>query len=270
MVAQPGSTGIFYFCGHGVTAGPQYLLCQDMLRNEGVPWEKAFNVDGTLLTLSKEAPDCHIHFWIDACREVVAEILLSDGRPFPLRSTPANSETVERSHSLLQATGDSKLAFSKEGKTSRFTTALLTSLSGYAGSSKYGSPWRVDAAELASAVKALLGSENKTAERKQSSSFSDSGEGVAIVELLGPPKVKVSLDLAPDEMRPHAEIYLESCNGAADKAVHPCVDGAYVIEVSKGIYNLGAQSTSGTFTAAELANEFVDPPLYDHVFEVAP
>ena len=93
---------------------------------------------------------------------------------------------------------------------------------------------------------------------------------MAIVELLGPPKVKVCLDLAPEEMRPHAEIYFESCNGAADKVVHPCVAGAYVVEVPKGMYNLGAQSTSAAFTAAGLANEFVEPPLYDHIFAVAP
>ena len=76
VVAQPGSTGIFYFCGHGVTAGPQYLLCQDMLRNEGVPWEKAFSIDGTLTHLqnwldcirSRKTPNSHIRVGHHAAR----------------------------------------------------------------------------------------------------------------------------------------------------------------------------------------------------------
>lgn len=271
LLSQPGSTGIFYFCGHGLRAGVQYALCQDVLRDEGLPWEKAFDVDATLFALSKEAQDCHIHFWIDTCRQVAAEMFLRAGRPWPLRDAEATLPTVERSHSVLWAAGEGRPAFAKENQQSRFTRALLTSLSGFAGSQRYGSPWRVDAAELAAAVRELLRNENKTAERTQYSSFVDAGDGAAIVELQGPPRVKVSLDLAPEHMRVHGEIYIQPCGpGAGAIAVHPCAQGAYVAEVQKGIYNLGVQSPSGGFQSAVLSNEWVSPPIYDHTFEVTP
>jgi len=270
LIAQPGNTGIFYFCGHGVSTGTQYALCQDLLRNEGVPWEMVFEVDGTLLSLGKEAPNCHVHFWIDACREVPAEILLTNQHPAPLRTSPLTNETVERSHSLLQATGAGRLAFAKENKTSRFTTALLKTLSGYAGSSKAGGPWQIDAFELANAVKELLKVENKSSERKQNSSFYDSGDGVPIIQLLGVPKVDLCLDLSPDAMREHGEIYLVPCDGASPVDVRPCIEGAYTKVVSKGVYNLGARSVTGHFQPARLTFEWVNPPFYDHIFEVAP
>lgn len=82
--------------------------------------------------------------------------------------------------------------------------------------------------------------------------------------------VKVSLGLAPDEMRADGELYLQSCNGAAGKNLHHCATGALVVEVTKGIYNLGAHSATGKFAPSYLVNEWINPPLYDYTFKVAP
>jgi hypothetical protein len=195
---------------------------------------------------------------------------LSGQHPAPLRSGSIGNETIERSHSLLQATGEGRLAFAKENKPSRFTTALLKTLCGYAGSSKYGGPWQVDAAEVFGSVKELLRIESKSEERKQYCSFSDSGDGAAIVQLVTAPKVELRLDVAPDAMRVHGEIYVEPCDGVSPREFHPCMDGAYTKVVPRGTYNLGAQSANGSFQVSALRFEQVNPPVYDYIFTVAP
>lgn len=269
LISQPGSTGIFYFCGHGMSAGVQYALCQDLLRNEGVPYDKAFDINSTLLSLSKEAAGCDIHFWFDACRAVSAELLLTNhGRPFGLREVPTTQATVERSHSFLQATGEGKLAFSKKGKPSRFTQALIKSLSGYAGASRPGNKWDVGSAELHKAVGVFLAAENKSSDRKQTCSHETWGEGNPIVELPGPPKVKLSLGLSPDAMKPHGQLFYQQCNGSAAKSIHQCNLGELNVEVDIGFYNLGAEAAQGQFQSTVFSNEMVAPPIYEHVFQV--
>lgn len=269
LIKHPGSTGIFYFCGHGLSAAKQYALCQDLLVYEGAPFEKAFDINATLTALGKEAVDCDIHFWFDACRAVSAELLLTvGGRPMGLTELPATDETVERSHSFLQATGEGKLAFSKKNKASRFTQALLTSLGGYAGESRPGNKWEVGSGELHKAVKAFLKEENKSADRKQSCAHDTWGEGLAIVQLSGPPKVKLSLDLSPKDMKAHGQLFYQRCDGAAQKSIHPCSLGGLQVDVEVGFYNLGAEAPAGQFSPLLFANEMVQPPLYDHTFEV--
>lgn len=270
LIAHPGSTGIFYFCGHGLSATQQYALCQDLLCNEGVPYEKVFEIEGTLHSLCKEAADCDIHFWFDACRTIEPALLFGPGRPYPLRQLDPLKPSVERSHSLLQATGTGMPAFSKKEKPSRFTQALLNSLSGYAGASRPGNRWEVGSAELHKSVGAFLAAENKSAKRKQSCAHETWGEGNAIVELDGPPKVKLFLDLSPEAMKPHGQLFYQQCNGAAQKSVHQCSAGSLCVDIDAGYYNLGAEATQGQFQPKVYSNQMVSPPLWDHVFEVGP
>jgi len=269
LIKHPRSTGIFYFCGHGLSAAKQYALCQDFLAYEGAPFEKAFDINATLTGLGKEAVDSDIHFWFDACRAVSAEMLLSvGGRPMGLTALLATDETVERSHSFLQATGEGKLAFSKKNKVSRFTQALLNSLGGYAGESRPGNKWEISSNELHKAVSGFLKEENKSADRKQSCAHETWGEGAAIVQLLVPPRVKLSLDLSPTDMKAHGRLFYQRCDGEAHKRIHPCSLGALQVDVEIGFYNLGAEPTAGQFGPMQFVNEMVLPPLYDHTFEV--
>ncbi|WP_288251610.1 caspase family protein [uncultured Hydrogenophaga sp.] len=269
LIASPGSTGIFYFCGHGVSTDTQYLLCQDTLKNAGRPFEKLFSLDSTLLHLGKDADGCHLHFWIDACREGQGDMLLSKSTPDGLRSGSIDRPTVEKSHSVLQATGQGEAAFGKKHDVSRFTSALLKALSGFSGSKKYGGPWQVDSTELAAAIKEMLRVESEVQGKAQYSTAKESGIGAAIAHLKGPSKVDLHLDLHPGDLRHQGEILVQSHDGATN-VVHPCGDGAYTNVVTRGIYHLRARSTAGAFNESALENEFVEPPLYTYTFKVAP
>jgi hypothetical protein len=270
LIAQPGSIGIFFFCGHGVSGVHQYALCQDFLSDDAVPLEKSFNVDATLQALGKEAQDSDLHFWFDACRIVEPSLFYDAGKPYGLRHLNPLQATVERSHSFLRATGDGMAAFAKNGKPSRFTQALLNSLSGYAGTSRPGNRWEVGASELHVAVGKFLEFENKSAQRRQSCAHDVYAGGNAIVELAGPPKVRLSLNLKPEEMRAFGQLFYQQCDGAAEKSVHPCIDGELRVDIDVGYYNLGAEAPQGQFQPTVHPHQLVSPPLWDHVFEVTP
>lgn len=270
VVADPGCNAILYFCGHGITAGNQYVLAQDVLKDEDVPWENGIDLTTTLFALERLATESHIHFWIDACREVEAELLLAHGdRPASLRTVDSRKATVRASVSALQATAEGRVAFGKAKATSRFTHSLLTALSGYCGNKRPGTPWLVESIALAEAIALLLERENKTLARRQSSSQLISGVSAPLVELGGPPKVKVTLDLLPDDLRHDATLHVRR-PGAANGRGHSCAGGAVQMEVDKGYYDVGAESGSGAFQAKWLAYEEVVPPVYDYVFEVRP
>lgn len=268
IVDEPGSTGIFYFCGHGISDGAQYALCQDILLDSGTAYEMAFDVDGTLYSLMRVAKDSHIHFWFDACRAPDANLMIRRSRPQPLLDIPATDPTVTRSTSFLQATEEGKLAFARKGAPARFTQAILNSFSGYAARSMPGNKWEASSTELYTATLAFLKVDNKSASNRQNCSHECSGEGAAIIELTAPPKVRLVLDLKPDNMRPHGQLSYKPSGAPDPKTMHQCSAGLLSAEVNLGVYELGAEAKEGQFAPKVMEMQFVMPPVYDFTFEV--
>lgn len=270
LVDNPGSTGIFYFCGHGISDGSQYALCQDILADADTAYEMAFDVDGTLFSLGKVAKDSHIHFWFDACRAADANLMFRKIRPHPLLDVSAMDKGVASSTSFLQATGEGRLAFAKKGLPARFTQAILHSFSGYAARSMPGNKWEASSTELHTAVTAFLKVENKSSPNKQYCGHETWGEGVAIIELITPPKVRLVLDLKPDVMQPHGQISYKPSGALNPKTLHQCSAGCLSADVSFGAYDLGVEAYAGQFTEQLMQKEAVMPPLYEYTFKVGP
>jgi len=99
-----------------------------------------------------------LYFFVDACREISRDVALTLGaNPYALKAVDLNKPMVSTSVSLIEATGEGKLAFAVEGRVSRFTEALITALSGYCGVKAAGSQtWDIDGETIASAIRKLL------------------------------------------------------------------------------------------------------------------
>jgi hypothetical protein len=176
---------------------------------------------------------------------------------------------ARKSTSLIEATGEGKLAFAVEGKVSRFTEALLTAMSGYCGVRGPGSPtWDVDGETIASAIRKLLEKGNKTAKRRQVSDQAIGGDSVPLLRLQTPPLVKVELDLIPEPMRALARLYLLSAKGVQHD--HDGAKGAFVTEVPRGMYVVGAKALAQEFRDLTFEDQDLIPPFFGLTLQVQP
>ncbi len=265
----PGeSIGVFYFCGHGVMAADHYLLADDFGRSNGAPWAHAFDVSNSLRGVERETQGA-LYFFIDACREISTEVALTLGaNPLALWAADLKRPVIRNSTTLIEATGEGKLAFGLDGRVSRFTDALITAMSGYCGVKGPGAAtWDVDGETLANAVRKLLEGGNKTAKRRQISGQSISGVSVPLLRHPRAPLVKVSLDLLPEPMRVVARLYLESSRG--ERRVHEGAKGPYLTEVPRGMYTIGAEAMAAQFESLSFDEDLI-PPVHDLPMRVGP
>lgn len=259
--------GVFYFCGHGIAVPDQYLLLEDFGADSDQPWDRAFDLTNTIRAVEREVKGT-AYFFIDACREISLEVATTLGaNPRALKVVVLRSPVLLRSSSLIFATGEGKLAFAPKDTISRFTQALVTALSGYAGIKEPGAAtWGVDGEILAPAVRKLLEEENKAAKVPQVSEQAIAGKSVPIVQIPVPPRVKVKVDLSPKTMRVVAQFYLRSATGPA--ITHNGADGAFLTEVPLGFYDLGVLAAAQQFMPISRVNELLHPPLYSDTWRV--
>ena len=269
IVTDDANIGVFYFCGHGLMVADHYLLAEDFGRSNAVPWEKAFDMSNTVRAVERDAKGA-LFFFVDACREVSKDVALTLGaNPLALKAVDLRKPVVRTSTSIVEATGEGKLAFAVEGKVSRFTEALLTAMSGYCGVRGPGSPtWDADGETIAGAVRKLLEKGNKTAKRRQVSDQTISGDSVPLLRLTTAPLVKVELDLLPEPMRAFARMYLLSAKGV--KHDHEGANGAFVTEVPRGMYAVGATALAKEFGDLLFDEQDLIPPLFGLTMQAQP
>jgi Caspase domain len=257
-----GNTGVFYFCGHGIIVSDHYLLAEDFGQNNLTIFDRGFDLSNTIRAVERETNGA-LYFFVDACRQVSKKKAMTLGAtPNALMALDLDKPVTRETTVHIKATGEGKLAFAVEGKVSRFTEGLVTALSGYCGIKVAGSAsWDVDGETLAFAVRKLLEKGNKTAKRKQVSDQEIGGSSVPLLRLTKAPKVKVAVDLSPEQMRAMAKMYLQSAKGTLYE--HDGANGAFMTEVPRGMYDIGAKAGANEFAALLLADEDLIPPLYD-------
>ncbi|MDM0110539.1 caspase family protein [Variovorax sp. J22R133] len=261
MAGDANNIGVFYFCGHGVMAADHYLFLEDFGESNDLPWDKAFDISNTMRAVERDVPGA-LYFFIDACREVSREMWLTQGAsPTSLKVVELKKPVLRSSASLIMATGEGRLAFAAEGRVSRFTDALLTAMSGYAGVKGPGSAtWDVDGESIAGAIRKLLELGNKTAKRRQISDQTISGDSVPLLRLGKPPLVKVELDLSPEQARALATMYLLSAKGVRND--HPGASGVFLVEVPRGMYSIGATALEKQFEDLLYEDQDLIPPSF--------
>lgn len=275
LKAHADNIGVFYFCGHGLMVSEHYLLAEDFGRSNAQPWSQALDITSTMRAVEREVPGT-LYYFIDACREISRDVALTLGaNPSALLAVDLGKKLIRQSGTTIYATGEGELAFAPPGgSVSRFTSALLCALSGYAGVKAPGAAtWDVDGETLATATRKLLESDEldsagKTAAGQQVCEQILHGSSVPLVRLGVAPKVKVWLDLSPAQRRALYELYLLSAKGS--RAAQTRLNQVFRTELPRGFYEVGALDPAGALPAVVHAEEELLPPIYALTLQVSP
>ncbi|MFL9910439.1 nSTAND1 domain-containing NTPase [Paraburkholderia sp. RL17-337-BIB-A] len=203
VISNDANIGVFYFCGHGVMVNSHYLLAEDFGQNADDPWGGAIDISRTIRGVMRAAKGS-LYFFIDACRQISRDMnSIEGGEPRALLSFVKRDPVIANAVSLIEATGEGKLAFSLEkGKTSRFSEALLVALSGNCGVHHRDSgTWDVDSVTLASTVRRLLEEGNKATAYRQFCRPEIEGASVPLLRLRVKPRLAMELPLTIPEIR---------------------------------------------------------------------
>ena len=195
LKADQGSTGVFYFCGHGIMAGDQYLLAEDFGKSNFQPWTHSFDITNTIRSLQREVSG-PLYFFIDSCLAVPRDVLLLSGAlASPLIATRIDRRVTSKSCVVINATKEGELAFALNNEVSFFTRALIRSLSGFAGRKVPGQNlWAVTADELRKSI-FLLNEENKVAALRQQPTFFMSGDEAVLHYETQPTRESIELNI---------------------------------------------------------------------------
>ena len=271
MSEHDHNIGVFYFCGHGIMVANQYLLAQDFGEDDDEPWAKAFDINETIAAVERTVKGT-VYYFIDACRQVSTTVALTKGSDPPsLKAVELKLPVVRTSTTLLQATGEGKLAFAEEEKVSRFTDALLTAMSGYSGvKPPGGATWDVDGELLSSATRKLLVAACRGAAEAQVNDQTTKGTSVPLLMLHKAPLVKVGIYLTPEEMRVLAKLFLR--RDANDPGrVQEGLATPFSFEIQRGYYDVGATPlVANKFQDRLFEGQELMPPTYDLVISVQP
>ncbi|HXM80953.1 MAG TPA: caspase family protein [Burkholderiales bacterium] len=261
---HPGNISVLYFCGHGVMVANHYLLASDFGTDENQPWSSAFDITTTLKALERELAG-PIYFFIDACRQIPRALSGKLGaNPLALRPADLDKAIVNTSRALYEAAGEGRQAFGPPAEPSRFTTALIQSLSGYAGRKIPGvHRWEVNGDDLANSIRTLLEIYVKQGAKRQ---ILDPAvlEPTTFHVATAQPMVKVALDLLPPPQRANFLLHLKQ-NGLS-KERRDAAGCPLDFEVGSGIYELGAYHKVDQGISHVLEPENLSPPAWSYVF----
>lgn len=125
---------IFYFCGHGVLAGTQTLLCRDFGSATDDPFDSSLNFEKFCAAMATKAPQYQV-FLADACRtsdEIIDEVTERGGvgRRGLTASSLKNRGGTRATQSIHLATSDLAKSWGRTEGPSLYTEALLRALAG--------------------------------------------------------------------------------------------------------------------------------------------
>ena len=152
---DPGNRLIFYFCGHGVSAGNDMaLIASDFSLDDDNPLNHALDFRRLRNGLKKCQASEQV-FIIDACR-TSSEILIGQSDGLFVGQVPLLEGQRTLGLPMLKAmtyfaTLSGYSAYARENDVSLFTQALLRGLRG-AGSDNIDDDWRVTTSQLAAAI----------------------------------------------------------------------------------------------------------------------
>lgn len=150
--ADPGNIALFYFCGHGFMKLFTALLTEDFGRNILSPFRDAINFDMMALGMTRCRAGTQI-LLADACRQVPRTALqMLDDLPTDPLVDPKGGELKARRALVANAATAGLKAFTRVGRPTQFTQALLQCLRGEGSQRVAGGGWAVTLAKLAEAI----------------------------------------------------------------------------------------------------------------------
>lgn len=249
LAANPGSRGVFYFCGHGVSNGiSQYLIADDFGSDPEDVWAGVFHVSNTCqATIRRTAAS--LFFLIDACMELSEELINQIGDPQALIPGKRNGRPKTTEWAVVRATTGNRLAFAPQNGVARFTAALLQALRGHCGSQRDDAAgFDVGASDLRDATADFLTLSQQAITGERQKLGQTDGEGnwkVAMHVQAQRPSVLVEIDVAPEGFRPVARAFMEDV--AQQRDVQALAGGPVRFLKQKGEWSYGTNAQNNEY-----------------------
>ena len=268
---NPDHLLLFYFCGHGISAGTELaLLMADFGEKRLAPLDGALDFRRFHSNM-EECAARHQCYFIDACR--VGSDLLRRNAGF------AGKPVVQSTGILTNPNGQLRLgpvffstladakAYAAAGQVSVFTRALLDALNG-AGSGDETGPWEVKTTRLQAALDYLMRQSSHILKMPQAQIPSSDSFAELTLNTLQNPTVPVFVRVEPAEA--HARAALR-CEGDNKKEERRSPNRApWRLTLPAGKYSFFADIKSTRRQTAELVDEIVRPPYWGKPLKVRP
>jgi len=256
---NPDDLMLFYFCGHGLSAGAlTSLLMSDFASDPKKLMHGALDLRGfhTGMEQCMARNQC---FFIDACRAPSRLLLrlLHAGDPVLQPEIKTDIGGRARLGPQFMSTLNGDKSYAVPGKPSLFTSALLESLSGAAaGDEDYGD-WVVKTNRLHAAIEYLV---NEMIEQKgyeiSQQSIADGMQDFRLNTLLKP-VVPVHLTVEPDHLHPEATLQCTDLSGFKEQ--READPAPWTFRLPVGSYTFQATFASPGYMPVS-KDEFVRPP----------
>ncbi|MFB9982628.1 caspase family protein [Mesorhizobium kowhaii] len=272
VALNPGSRGVFYYCGHGVSDGlTQYLVADDLGEDLNNTWDAVFHLTNTLQASIRKAR-ASLFYFIDACMELSEEMINQIDSPRALLGGKRTGTPTTNEWAILRATTANRVAYAPEGGVAKFTAALLAALKGHCGlQHPSGNGYGVGIASLREAISAFLEFEQPDAGDDRQKVGATEGDGTWTVPMhiqAKRPSILLELDVVPLGFRPVAQAFMEDTAQARD--IKPLAVGPAQFVREQGEWTYGANSTDSTsFPEQVLSKQFLTQAAFRRRFTVS-
>ena len=248
---------LFYFCGHGISAGDQHtLLCTDFGKNRLNPFKGAIDFTDFHLGMGQSKADSQI-FFVDACRTISHNLLeQASFRGEPM--IPGNLTLVPRRAPVFRSAQPGEKAFGLPGKPSAFAQALALAFKGGAWD-KVDGDWVVCTSMLRRALERQIKRVMRAFPTYQADVAGDAEATMTIKYPAGAPVVPVDLGGRPDTDHSLLELAYEAAGGG-QVVKEANDDDIWLLDLAEGQYQFSAkfESTAGDEKVATL-DKYVSP-----------
>ncbi len=267
---NPDNTLLFYFCGHGITAGTEIaLLAADFGAEPLAPLSGALDFRRFHAAMDECSARQQVYF-VDACR-VGSELLKNNpnyaGDPvLNWTGTVVNPGGRLRLGPIFYSTLAGAPAYAKPREPSLFTQALLESLAG-AGSGDETGEWQVKTTRLQESLDFLMREASRDLEMPQAQIASSDSFASLTLNSVAVPEVPVIVRVDPQKAHEQATL---RCEGEAVKEKRPPKPVPWRLRLPTGRYNFFADFKAGAFTASPKLDEIIRPPFWGKPLKAQP
>lgn len=245
---------LFFFCGHGVDKVEHVLLAEDFGENTVQPWNGSFAFDKTRRGFYRCKASTQL-FFVDACRLVTADMLMTDPSfntlidPH-LTSTECNFDLTQKAAAYNEG------AYAPINDVSYYTKALIQALEGGV-LTKEEDEWTITQSSLATKMEKLIeiAYEGKVPEQRCSNRTSRSTDILRFAEA---PIIDVVIDCSPKEAHDLAHLSYSGVDTDSNGTRLPAIE-PWKITIKPGIYSLSANFPDRQFLNKNEFKSFMPP-----------
>jgi hypothetical protein len=255
------NVAVFYHCGHGLESSDLALLAQDFGAPGGNPprlWGNAYNFHRTYRGMANCKAKGQF-FFVDACRQVSADLLDFDGRDLAALIEPRlRGQNATRNAPILYASARAASAFARTDSVSRFTAALIEALDSN-GAERQQGRWQVSNTTLGRGVIKRIELGNAEGVPSQDCLLDGESAGTSTFHVLADtPRVPVVVGSSALPSSAALEFRRGVTTPAELTAAGPA---PWKLDIRAGTYAVWA--LNGQDVLANLAEEWVLPPAYE-------